>query len=125
MITGLVRRISEGRFRISSQLYTGISGAVASTMIASLVAWYSFNRVGDAQERVNDVVPNMEAAFGVAQRAGALVAAAPRLVATASPRELTTLSVSIADERRLFAAQLSALSMGGGNHADIRASGRR
>ena len=123
MIVGLVRRIAEGRFRISSQLYAGISGAVASTMIASLVAWYSFSRVGDAQQRVNEVVPNMEAAFGVAQRAGALVAAAPRLVATASPGELTTLSASIADERRLFAAQLNALGMGGGDHADIRASG--
>ena len=123
MIAGLARRISEGRFRISSQLYVGISGAVASTMIATLVAWYSFSRVGDAQQHVNEVVPNMEAAFGVAQRAGALVAAAPRLVATASPGELTTLSASIADERRLFAAQLNALGMGGGDHADIRASG--
>ena len=123
MIASLVRRISEGRFRISSQLYTGIFGAVASTMIASLVAWYSFSRVGDAQERVNEVVPNMEAAFGVAQRAGALVAAAPRLVATASAEELTGLSANIADERQQFAAQLNALSMGGGDHADIRATG--
>ena len=123
MIAGLVRRISEGRFRISSQLYTGIFGAVASTMIASLVAWYSFSRVGDAQERVNDVVPNMEAAFGLAQRAGALVAAAPRLVATASQEELATLSASIADERQQFAAQLNALGVGTVDHADIRTSG--
>ena len=123
MITGLVRRISEGRFRISSQLYAGIFGAVASTMIASVVAWYSFSRVGDAQERVNDVVPNMEAAFGLAQRAGALVAAAPRLVATASQKELATLSASIADERRQFAAQLNALGASDGEHADIRVSG--
>ena len=125
MIAGLVRRISEGRFRISSQLYTGIFGAVASTMIASLVAWYSFSRVGDAQDRVNEVLPNMEAAFGVAQRAGALVAAAPRLVATASAEELTGLSASIADERQQFAAQLNALSMGGGDHAELSARGRR
>ena len=123
MIAGLVRRVAEGRFRISSQLYAGIFGAVASTMIASLVAWYSFSRVGDAQERVNEVVPNMEAAFGVAQRAGALVAAAPRLVATASPEELNALSANIADERQQFAGQLAALSMGGGDHADIRATG--
>ena len=123
MITGLVRRISDGRFRISSQLYTGIFGAVASTMIASLVAWYSFNRVGDAQERVNDVVPNMEAAFGLAQRAGALVAAAPRLAATASQEELATLSASIAEERQQFAAQLNALGVGTADHADIRTSG--
>ena len=122
MIAGLLRRISEGRFRISSQLYTGIFGAVASTMIASLVAWYSFSRVGDAQERVNNVVPNMEAAFGLAQRAGALVAAAPRLVATASQGELATLSASIADERQQFAAQLNALGAGTAD-ADIRASG--
>ena len=93
-------------------------------MIASLVAWYSFSRVGDAQERVNEVVPNMEAAFRASRSGPAPWSPQPHvLVATGSPAELTTLSASIADERRLFAAQLSALSMGGGDHADIRASG--
>ncbi len=123
MIKGLVRRVSQARFRISSQLYTGIFGAVASTLVASLVAWYSFNRVGDAQNRVNDLVPNMEAAFGVAQRAGSLVAAAPRLVATATHAELNTISSTIAEERRQFELQLTALSMGGGDHLSIRVSG--
>ena len=123
MIKRLVRRVSQARFRISSQLYTGIFGAVASTLVASLVAWYSFNRVGDAQSRVNDLVPNMEAAFGVAQRAGSLVAAAPRLVATATQAELNTISSSIAEERRQFERQLTALSMGGGDHSNIRVSG--
>ena len=123
MIKRLVRRVSQARFRISSQLYTGIFGAVASTLVASLVAWYSFNRVGDAQSRVNDLVPNMEAAFGVAQRAGSLVAAAPRLVATATQAELNTISSIIAEERRQFERQLTALSMGGGDHSNIRVSG--
>ena len=122
MSTGVIRRISEGRFRISTQLYTGISAAVASTLIASLVAWYSFNRVGDAQDRVNTLVPNMEAAFGVAQRAGALVAAAPRLAATETGADLEALSASIADERGQFETDLAALGTSA-EDAAIRATG--
>ena len=118
----LIRRIAEGRFRISTQLYTGISAAVASTMIASLVAWYSFNRVGDAQDHVNTLVPNMEAAFAVAQRARVLVAAAPQLVATRSQAELGTLSASIAYQRNQFAVDLDALGTGE-EHTGIRAAG--
>ena len=118
----LIRRIAEGRFRISTQLYTGISAAVASTMIASLVAWYSFNRVGDAQDHVNTLVPNMEAAFAVAQRARVLVAAAPQLVATRSQAELGTLSASIAYQRNQFAVDLDALGTGE-EYTGIRAAG--
>ena len=122
-MVGLLRRILEGRFRISGQLYTGISAAVASTMIASLVAWYSFNRVGDAQDRVNEVVPNMEAAFGVAQRAGALVAAAPRLAGAGMHAELESIAANIADERQQFELQLAALGTGNGDHERIGTSG--
>ena len=69
-MTDLLKRLLEGRFRISSQLYLGIgSSAVMLTMVASLVGWFSFNRVGDAQSRVNEgSVPGMAAAFGVAQQ---------------------------------------------------------
>ena len=85
----LAQRLHEGRIGLGMQLYIGIGGAVAITLSASLVAWFSFNQVGDAQNRVNeDSIPEMTAAFGVARQAGTLVAAAPRLVTAANSGRL-------------------------------------
>ena len=107
-MTNPLKRLAEARFRISAQLYAGISAAVALTMIASLVAWFSFSRVGDAQSSVNELVPDMEAAFGIAQRAGALVVAAPRLAAVATREDLDRITARLETERREFEIQLAA-----------------
>ena len=75
--------------RISTKLYMGIGGAVLMTLAASLVGWFSFNRVGDVQRRVNEgSVPELAAAFGVAQYGGILANAAPSLAATSTSLEL-------------------------------------
>ena len=119
-----LRRIAESRFRISTQLYAGIGTAVALTMAASLVAWFSFNQVGDAQGFVNErSVPEMSAAFSVAQRAGQLVAAAPRLVAAATPAELDVTAGNVANQRRDFEEQLAALVGEEERHERIRELG--
>ena len=66
-----LKHLFEGRFRIATQLYLGIGGAVAITMVASMVGWFSFDLVGDIQNRVNEgSVPEMAAAFGVARQSG-------------------------------------------------------
>ncbi|MYK34696.1 MAG: hypothetical protein F4045_06205 [Chloroflexi bacterium] len=66
--------------RISTQLQLVIAGAVALTLAASLVGWFSFTRVSEAQSRVNDAsLPEITTAFHVAESASVLVAAAPRL----------------------------------------------
>ena len=97
--------------RLSTQLYLGIGGAAAFTIVASLVGWNSFDRVGDVQSRVNEgSVPEMAAAFAVAQQSGALVAAAPRLTAAATPDELARIAGGIAEDRKSFEAQLKALT---------------
>ncbi|MXY39667.1 MAG: HAMP domain-containing protein [Rhodospirillaceae bacterium] len=96
---------------LSTQLYLGIGGAVAFTIVASLVGWISFDRVGDVQNRVNEgSVPEMAAAFAVAQQSGTLVAAAPRLTAAATPGELARIAGGIARDRKAFEAQLKALT---------------
>ena len=101
----------KGPSRISGQLYLGIGTAVAITMFASLVAWFAFNEVGEAQREVNEVaVPEIAAAFGVAQRSGTLAAAAPRLAAAETPEALEAVTESIADERESFAEQLEAIA---------------
>ncbi len=101
----------KGPSRISGQLYLGIGTAVAITMFASLVAWFAFNEVGEAQREVNEVaVPEIAAAFGVAQRSGTLAAAAPRLAAAETPEAFEAVTASIADERESFAEQLEAIA---------------
>ena len=49
-----LQRFARSRFRISSQLYAAIGGAVVLTIAASIVGWFSFDRVGDAQGRINE-----------------------------------------------------------------------
>ncbi|MXY47590.1 MAG: HAMP domain-containing protein, partial [Chloroflexi bacterium] len=77
-----------------------IGSAVALTIAASLVGWISFNSVGEAQSTVNeDSLPEVVAAFGVAQNSGTLVNAAPLLTVSTSPEELADVSADIEDAR--------------------------
>ena len=106
----LLKRLVALRFRISTQLFAAFGVAVALTVAASLIGWFSFQRVGDAQARVNEgSVPEMEAAFGVAEFSGGLVAAAPRLTTSSDPEELAEVwrEISIAGE--IMEAHLTAL----------------
>ena len=96
--------------RISTKLYLGIGGAVVLTLAASLVGWFSFNRVGDAQRRVNEgSVPELAAAFGVAQYGGILANAAPSLAAASTPLELFGESQQIDQTVLTFEEQMAVL----------------
>ena len=109
-----LRRVLGLRNRISTQLYIGIGGAVVLTIAASLVGWFSFDRVGDVQARVNEgSVPEMASAFGVARYSGALVAAAPNLTAAETPEEFAGVSAGIDEAHREFENQLASLEAGG------------
>ena len=109
-----LKRLLAIRYRISTQLYLGIGGAVAMTIAASLVGLFSFNSVGEAQSRVNEgSVPEMAAAFGVARLGGILVAAGPSLTAAETIEEFTDVSAGIADTHRDFEEQLAVLEKDG------------
>ena len=113
-----LKRLLEIRFRISTQLYFGFGVAVALTIGASLVGWFSFNQVGDAQSRVNEgSVPELAAAFGVAQYSGELVNAAPRLSAAETRPSFARVVSSIDESRAAFEEQLTGLE---GSEADER-----
>ena len=104
------RRLAEARFRIATQLYVGIGGAAALTLAASLVALFAFAQVGDSQSRVNQgTVPELAAAFRVAQGSGTLVAAGPRLTAAANDGELNRATVEIEPAQRDFEEALGEL----------------
>ena len=76
----LLKRLLAARHRIAFHLYMGIGTAVALTMVASLVAWFSFDQVGDAQRQVNErAVPEIAIAFAVAQQSGTLGRGSPAL----------------------------------------------
>ena len=105
-----LRRLLARRFRISTQLYVGIGAGVALTIAASLVGWFSFSRVGDAQTRVNEgSVPELAVAFRVAEYSGTLVAAAPSLTAAATLGEFDRVSTGIDADQRAFEEQLDIL----------------
>ena len=113
-MTERLERLLELRFRISTQIYFGIGGAVILTIAASLVGLFSFNSVGDAQSRVNEgSVPEMAAAFGVARLGGILVAAGPSLTAAETIEEFTDVSAGIAETHREFEKQLALLERDG------------
>ena len=120
----LTRLLRSGS-RISTQLHLAIWGAVALTICASLVAWLSFNRVGDVQSRVNEgSIPDIAASFEVAQYSGILVAAAPRLTTAATTEEFDEVALSIDEAYSAFEEQLALLeegNVGGESFARIRA----
>ena len=104
----LLRRLLESRFRISTQLYSGIWAAVALTVGAGLVGWFSFNQVGAAQSVVNeDTVPELATAFEIAQYSSSLVDAAPNLTTAATPEELEEIAADIEETTRAFLDQLA------------------
>ena len=106
--------------RISTKLYMGIGGAVAMTLAASLVGWFSFNRVGDVQRRVNEgSVPELAAAFGVAQYGGILANAAPILAAAQSSLELFQEGQKVDQTVLTFEEQMAVLQQGDSNSASV------
>ena len=106
--------------RISTKLYVGIGGAVVLTLAASLVGWFSFNRVGDVQRRVNEgSVPELAAAFGVAQYGGILANAAPSLAAAATPAELFQESQQIDQTVLTFEEQMAVLEQSNSNNTSV------
>ncbi len=115
-----MQKLLRNRYRISFQLYAGIGGAVLLTVAASLVGWFSFNQVGDAQRRINDgTIPEIAAAFGVARYSGTLVDAGPRLTAAATREEFDSISSSIAQTRNDFNEQLTVLEETSGEYGGL------
>ena len=103
----LFRRLLESRFRISTQLYSGIWGAVTLTVGAGLVGWFSFNQVGEAQSVVNEqTVPELATAFEIAQYSSTLVDAAPNLTTAATFEELEEIASGIDETTTAFLDQL-------------------
>ncbi len=97
--------------RISTQLYAGIFGAVALTIVASIVSWISFSNVDTSQKRVSELsVPGLVGAFRLAEFSNALVAAAPRLT-TAPPDQFSVISAEVATAQSEFEQHFESLTL--------------
>ncbi len=109
------------RKNIAVQMYLGLGGAVAVTLGASFIGWVAFNEVGEAQDRVNlQSVPDMAAAFAVAQQIGALVNSAPRLTVVRSDEEFEAVREQIAEERQELERLLDDLASQRANSEGVR-----
>ena len=49
-----IKHLFKGGFQISTQMHVGIGGAVALTLSASLVAWFSLNHIDNVSDRFNE-----------------------------------------------------------------------
>ena len=108
------REVVRSRYRISTQLYLAFGGAVLMTIAAGLVGWFSFDRVGSAQNQVNDEsIPEMAAAFEVAQYSSRLVAAAPQLSAADTLADLDIIYSGITESIDALETQLLVLGEAG------------
>ncbi|WP_419924838.1 sensor histidine kinase [Candidatus Poriferisocius sp.] len=97
------------RHRISTQLYAAIFGAVALTIVASVVSWISFTNVDRSQKRVSEErVPELAGAFSLAEFSNALVAATPRLT-TAPPEQFSAISAEVTDAQMQFKERFESL----------------
>ncbi|MCY4257657.1 MAG: ATP-binding protein [bacterium] len=106
--------------RISTQLYAGIFGAFALTIVASIVSWLSFSNVDDSQKKVNnDSVPELARAFGLAEFGNALVVAVPRLT-TSPPDQFTSISTEVAVAQNEFQQLLEPLLIERPNDANVQ-----
>ena len=114
-----IKRLLALRFRISTQLFAAFGVAVALTVAASLIGWFSFQRVDDAQAKVNEgSVPELEAAFGLAEFSGALTAAAPRLTTAGNEEDIEAVWTEIEAANVIIEGHLNALAAADPLHAE-------
>ena len=118
---GRLKQLWDSHTRISTQLQIAIWGAIALTVCASVVGWLSFNRVGDAQSRVNESsIPELAASFGVAQYSAKLVNAAPRVTTSSAVEEFDEVVLEIQDSHHAFEEQLTLLQQAGAENESFR-----
>ena len=116
-----VKRLAGARRGIAVQMYLGLGAVASLTTMASVVALISFNEVRESQEVMNQrTVPDMAAAFAVAQRVGALVDAAPSLTVVDSIDLFQERREQLAEQLRVFEESLQVLASRRGESEGIR-----
>ena len=90
-------------------MYAGIAVPLLLVLAASVIAWISFTRVGEAEQEVTQgAIPELDAALGVAEASNRLVAGGPRLTASSS-EDYEEVVAEIAAARSEFESRLELL----------------
>lgn len=73
------------RLGLAARLYIGIGGAVAFTLVASVVAWLSFIELGERQQTVaREHLPAITLSLRLARQSALIAAGTPRLLTVAN-----------------------------------------
>ena len=109
-----VRKASGGRFGIASQIWVGLGGGVALTLVASLLALGLMTIVNSSQREVTGVyMPELIAAFDVARSSSELVRASPRLIAADTPEDLALIDADVVREEEFLRTRLGEMTGAG------------
>lgn len=87
-MTALPSPVRKSRVGLSARLYIAIAGAVALTLAASIVAWFSFVELGQHQRRITrEHIPSITDSLRLAGRSNLIAATAPALIAANTEAE--------------------------------------
>ncbi|HKY94898.1 MAG TPA: hypothetical protein VJL84_06305, partial [Kiloniellales bacterium] len=76
------------RLGLAARLYIGIGGAVAFTLVASVVAWLSFIELGERQQSVaREHLPAITLSLRLARQSALIAAGAPKLLTVTDENE--------------------------------------
>lgn len=96
--------------QISTQLHTSFGGAVVLIVAISLLTIFVLDHIKTIQYSISEQsMPDMQAAFSVAQQTSTLVAAAPQLATAATLGHFEEIVISVGMQERAFETQLSAM----------------
>jgi hypothetical protein len=99
------------RMGLAAKLYIGIGGAVAITMLASIVAWISFVELGQHQRRITrEHIPSITESLRLAQQSTQIAATVPKLLSVESDDERRSLMAGLGEEQRTLEALVEQLS---------------
>ena len=96
--------------QISTQLHTSFGGAVLLIVAISLLTIFVLDHIKTIQYSISEQsMPDMQAAFSVAQQTSTLVAAAPQLATAPTLEQFEEVVVSVGMQERAFETQLSSM----------------
>ena len=96
--------------QISTQLHTSFGGAVLLIVAISLLTIFVLDHIKTIQYSISEQsMPDMQAAFSVAQQTSTLVAAAPQLATATTSEQFENVVVSVGMQEKAFEAELEAM----------------
>lgn len=100
----------KSRVGLSARLYIAIAGAVALTLAASIVAWFSFVELGQHQRRITrEHIPSITDSLRLAGRSNLIAATAPALIAATTEAERTAVLATLRDQGAALNALIARL----------------